>query len=154
MPPRVVRGQLKGKRVVVVQGTVQDDYATKQGLNPVRVPDYNGALNQLKTGTSQAWISPAEIGESTAKDSGGKVKLVAKRLSPEPMAFAVAKDNPDLLKALNKGLDQVIEDGTWTKLQEKYFPGREVPEAFEPGSGNLDYPPVKASPTASETPAS
>lgn len=146
--------QLKGRRVVVVQGTVQDDWATGQGLDPVRVPDYNGALNQLKTGTSQAWVAPAEIGESSAKDSGGKVKMVAKQLSPEPMAFAVAKDNPELLKALNTALDQVIEDGTWTKLQEKYFPGRPVPDAFKPGSGDLDYPPVKASPTASENPAS
>jgi polar amino acid transport system substrate-binding protein len=29
--------QLKGKRVTVVQGTVQDDYATKLGLDPVLV---------------------------------------------------------------------------------------------------------------------
>src|SRR4051794_20166791 len=29
---------LTGKRVAVVQGTVQDDYATKNQLNPVRVP--------------------------------------------------------------------------------------------------------------------
>ena len=34
--------------------------------NPVRVPDYNGALNQLKAGTADAWIAPAEIGEKSA----------------------------------------------------------------------------------------
>ncbi|MGH3391288.1 MAG: ABC transporter substrate-binding protein [Actinomadura sp.] len=134
--------ELKGKRVVVVQGTVQDDYATKQGLNPVRVPDYNSALNTLKTRTSDAWISPAEIGEKTAKDSGGKVVLVTKELSPAPTAFAVAKDNPELLAALNKGLDEVIKDGTWTKLQERYYPGRPVPAAFKPGSGGVTFPPV------------
>src|SRR3954462_6575589 len=112
--------QLQGKRVVVVQGTVQDDYATKNGLNPVRVPDYNAALNQLKTGTADAWVSPAEIGEKTAADSKGKVVLAAKELSPAPTAFAVAKGNDALRTALNKGLDQVIQDGTWTKLQEQY----------------------------------
>lgn len=141
--------ELKGKRVVVVQGTVQDDYATKQGLNPVRVPDYNSALNTLKTRTSDAWISPAEIGEKTAKDSGGKVVLVTKELSPAPTAFAVAKDNPELLAALNKGLDEVIKDGTWTKLQERYYPGRPVPAEFKPGSGGVTFPPV-----AGATPAS
>ncbi|MGA5823188.1 ABC transporter substrate-binding protein [Kitasatospora sp. NPDC094028] len=143
--------QLTGKRVVVVQGTVQDDYATKHNLNPVRVPDYNGALNQLKTGTAEAWISPAEIGEKSANDSGGKVVLVQKQLSPAPTAFAVAQDHPQLLAALNKALDEVIKDGTWTRLQEQYYPGRPVPDGFKPGSGTVDYPPVTATSAPSQT---
>ncbi|MFE9424792.1 ABC transporter substrate-binding protein [Kitasatospora sp. NPDC006697] len=144
--------QLAGKRVVVVQGTVQDDYATKNSLNPVRVPDYNSALNQLKSGTADAWISPAEIGEQSAKDSGGKVALAQKRLSPAPTAFAVAHDRAKLLDALNKGLDEVIKDGTWTRLQEQYYPGRPVPADFKPGSGSVEFPPVTgASPAASST---
>lgn len=136
--------QLKGKRVTVVQGTVQDDYATKEGLDPIRVPDYNGALNQLKAGTAQAWVSPAEIGEKTAKDSGGKVVLAAKQISSAPTAFAIAHDNPTFLVALNKALDEVIKDGTWTKLQDQYYPGRPLPTAFTPGSGRVAFPPLKA----------
>jgi polar amino acid transport system substrate-binding protein len=145
--------QLSGKRVVVVQGTVQDDYATKNGLNPVRVPDYDSALNQLRTKTSDAWIAPAEIGEKTANDSKGKVVLAAKELSPAPTAFAVAKGNTALRNALNKGLDQVIQDGTWTKLQEQYYPGRAVPASFQPGSGTVKVPPVGGA-TASSTASS
>lgn len=136
--------QLAGKRVVVVQGTVQDDYATKNNLNPVRVPDYNGALNQLKAGTAEAWISPAEIGEKSAQDSGGKVVLAQKQLSSSPTAFAVAKDRPELRAALDKALDEVIADGTWTRLQEQYYLGRPVPDGFKPGSGSVSYPPVQA----------
>jgi polar amino acid transport system substrate-binding protein len=136
--------QLKGKRVAVVQGTVQDDYATKEGLNPVRVPDYNSALNQLKSGTAQAWVAPAEIGEKTAKDSGGKVTLAATQLSSAPTAFAVAPGNTAFRAALNTALDQVIKDGTWTRLQEQYYPGRPVPKDFTPGSGKVAFPPVKA----------
>ncbi|MFD1933706.1 MULTISPECIES: ABC transporter substrate-binding protein [Nonomuraea] len=126
--------ELKGKRVVVVQGTVQDDYATQQGLDPVRVPDYNGAVNQLKAGTADAWISPAEIGETSAKESDGAIVLAAKQLSPSPTAFAVAQDKPELLAALNKALDEVIADGTWKKLQDQYYPGRPIPADFKPGS--------------------
>jgi polar amino acid transport system substrate-binding protein len=136
--------QLKGKRVTVVQGTVQDDYATKEGLNPIRVPDYNGALNQLKAGTAQAWVSPAEIGEKTAKESGGKVVLAAKQISSAPTAFAIAHDNPAFLAALNRALDEVITDGTWTRLQDQYYPDRPVPASFKPGSGSAAFPPVKA----------
>lgn len=135
---------LQGKRVVVVQGTVQDDYATKKGLNPVRVPDYNSALNQLRTKTSDAWVAPAEIGEKTANDSKGKVLLAAKELSPAPTAFAVAKGNDSLRTALNKALDQVIQDGTWSKLQAQYYPGRKIPASFKPGSGTVKVPPAPA----------
>ena len=127
--------QLKGKRVTVVQGTVQDDYATHNGLDPVRVPDYNAALNQLRTGTAEAWVSPAEIGEKSASESGGKIVAVAKKLSENGMAFAVAPGNDKLREALNKGLDEVIADGTWKKLEDQYYPGREIPAGFAPGSG-------------------
>jgi polar amino acid transport system substrate-binding protein len=136
--------QLKGKRVTVVQGTVQDDYATKLGLDPIRVPDYNGALNQLKAGTAQAWVAPAEIGEKSAKESGGRVLLVAKEISSAPTAFAIAQGNPVFLKALNSALDAVIKDGTWTKLQDQYYPGRPIPSGFKPGSGGVAFPPLKA----------
>ncbi|WP_327025596.1 ABC transporter substrate-binding protein [Micromonospora sp. NBC_01739] len=132
--------ELPGKRVVVVQGTVQDDYATTKGLDPVRVPDYNGALNQLKAGTADAWISPAEIGEKTAADSGGKIEVAAKELSPAPTAYAVAKGNDALREALNKALDEVIADGTWTRLSAQYYPGRAIPADFTPGSGNVTVP--------------
>ncbi|MCX4472254.1 ABC transporter substrate-binding protein [Micromonospora sp. NBC_01655] len=141
--------QLAGKRVVVVQGTVQDDYATGQNLNPVRVPDYNAALNQLRAGTSDAWIAPAEIGEKSAADSGGKITVAAKQLSPAPTAYAVAKGNDPLRAALDKGLDEVIADGTWSRLQGQYYPGRPVPADFTPGSGRVPAPSGSAAPSAS-----
>ncbi|MGC4892433.1 ABC transporter substrate-binding protein [Micromonospora sp. DT31] len=132
--------QLPGKRVVVVQGTVQDDFASRQNLNPVRVPDYNSAVNQLKAGTADAWIAPAEIGDKSAADSKGKIKVAAKQLSPTPTAYAVAKGNDRLREALNKGLDEVIADGTWSRLQAEYYPGRPVPADFAPGSGSVAAP--------------
>jgi polar amino acid transport system substrate-binding protein len=142
--------QLPGKRVVVVQGTVQDDYATQHNLNPVRVPNYNAALGQLKAGTADAWVSPAEIGEKMAKEQGGgTVILAAKELSDAPMAYAVAKNNDKLREAVNKALDEVIADGTWTKLVEQYYPGRAVPANFKPGSGTVKF----ATPGASTSPA-
>ncbi|MGK5741095.1 ABC transporter substrate-binding protein [Micromonospora sp. URMC 103] len=143
--------ELTGKRVVVVQGTVQDDYATGKGLNPVRVPDYNGAINQLKAGTADAWIAPAEIGETSAADSGGKITVAAKLLSPAPTAYAVAKGNDALREALDKGLDEVIADGTWSRLQAQYYPGRPIPADFKPGSGTVAVP---SAPAASASAAS
>lgn len=142
--------QLAGKRVVVVQGTVQDDYATGKNLDPVRVPNYNAALGQLKAGTADAWISPAEIGDKMAREQGGgTVVLATKELSDAPMAFAVARNNDKLREAVNKALDEVIADGTWTKLAEQYYPGRPVPPNFKPGSGTVAF----TAPKTATTPA-
>lgn len=129
--------QLAGKRVVVVQGTVQDDFATRQNLNPVRVPDYNAALNQLKSGTADAWVTPAEIGEKSAAESGGKVAAVAKQLDVGGMAYAVNQQNDALREAVNKALDEVVADGTWARLQKQYYPSRAIPADFKPGSGTV-----------------
>jgi polar amino acid transport system substrate-binding protein len=129
--------QLAGKRVVVVQGTVQDDFATREKLDPVRVPDYNAALNQLKSGTADAWVTPAEIGEKTAGESGGKVVAVAKQLDVGGQAYAVNQQNDALREAVNKALDEVIADGTWARLQKQYDPTREIPADFKPGSGSV-----------------
>jgi polar amino acid transport system substrate-binding protein len=129
--------QLAGKRVVVVQGTVQDDFATREKLDPVRVPDYNAALNQLKSGTADAWVTPAEIGEKTAGESGGKVVAVAKQLDVGGQAYAVNQQNDALRKAVNKALDEVIADGTWARLQKQYYPTRAIPADFKPGSGTV-----------------
>jgi polar amino acid transport system substrate-binding protein len=135
--------QLAGKRVVVVQGTVQDDFATREKLDPVRVPDYNAALNQLKAGTADAWITPAEIGEKTAGESAGKVAAVAKQLDVGGQAYAVNQENDALREAVNKALDEVIADGTWAKLQKQYYPSREIPADFKPGSGTVDIAAAK-----------
>ena len=133
--------QLKGKRVAVVQGTVQDDYATKEGLNPVRVPDYNSALNQLKSGTAAGLGRPRR---DRREDRQGQRRqghpASAKQLSSAPTAFAVAPGNTAFRTALDTALDQVIKDGTWTRLQEQYYPGRPVPKDFTPGSGTVAVP--------------
>ncbi|GAB7192261.1 hypothetical protein NUM3379_29700 [Kineococcus sp. NUM-3379] len=144
-------GQLAGRRVVVVQGTVQDDYATKNDLDPVRVPDYNTAANQLKAGTADAWVSPAEIGEKIAVDSGGGILFAAKEITDQPTAFAVAKGNTALLEALNGALDEVVADGTWYELEQRFYPGREIPAEFRPGSGSVavNTAAPSASPSAS-----
>jgi polar amino acid transport system substrate-binding protein len=56
----------------------------------------------------------------------------------------VKKGNDALREALNKGLDEVIADGTWTKLQAQYYPGRPIPADFTPGSGATKPPAATA----------
>jgi ABC-type amino acid transport substrate-binding protein len=52
----------------------------------------------------------------------------------EKYAFSFSQDNPDLLAAWNTALKQVMADGTYTKIFQKYFPGVPVPPEFAASS--------------------
>ena len=50
-----------GKRLGVVQGSVQDEFAGKvSGAEVVRFPDYNAGFAQLKNGALDGWVVPQD----------------------------------------------------------------------------------------------
>ena len=49
-----------------------------------------------------------------------------------PAGFVIRKGNDALRDALNKELHAAMQDGTWKKLHEKWFPGTPMPEAYLP----------------------
>ncbi|MFC4224204.1 substrate-binding periplasmic protein [Lysinibacter cavernae] len=122
-------------RVAVVQGTVQDDYVTNTlGLEPVRFADYNTAYQNLKNGQVDAWVAPSTQAEGLVKEEDG-IAIVENVINTQNfVAFAVNSDNQALTDALNSALDAVVADGTWSTLVEEWFPGREMPTDWKPGS--------------------
>ena len=69
--------QLKGKRVTVVQGTVQDDYATKLGLNPVRTRKVTSS-----TGAAEATTTARSTSSRPAPPRPGSPRLRSVRRPP------------------------------------------------------------------------
>ncbi len=142
-------------RIGVVQGTVQDDYVVNTlGLDPVKFPDYNTAYANLKTGQIDAWVAPSQQAQG-AIAPGDPASIVANTFSLENyVGWAVAKDRPALIDALNSGLDAVIADGTWARLYSDWVP-REVPPGWKPGSKAAPAPalPDFAAIAAQQTPA-
>lgn len=49
------------------------------------------------------------------------IEPVGALLYSEDIAIAVRKDDPELLDAVNKALDEIIEDGTYDEISDKYF---------------------------------
>ncbi|WP_420838100.1 ABC transporter substrate-binding protein/permease [Antrihabitans stalactiti] len=129
-----------GTRIGVVQGTVQDDYVVNTlKLDPVKFPDYNTAYANLKTGQIDAWVAPSQQAEG-AIQAGDPASIVQNTFSLNNfVGWAVAKDNPALVDALNSALDAVIADGTWAKLYADWVP-RELPEGWKPGSKATKLP--------------
>lgn len=127
-------GSLQGKRVGVVQGTLQEIYAEKnfEGADLVKFPDNNSAVAGLNNGTVDAHFLDYEA----AKDYTGRypdLKVAVNIPSFDaPAGFVIRKGNEALRDALNKGLEAAMQDGTWKALHEKWFPGTPMPDAYLP----------------------
>ncbi|PYI37132.1 amino acid ABC transporter substrate-binding protein [Arthrobacter psychrolactophilus] len=122
-------------RIAVVQGTVQDDYVTNTlKLEPVRFSDYNTAYANLKNGQVDAWVAPSQQATGQVKDGDGTVIAESVVNTQNFTAYAVNSENKALIDALNSALDAVITDGTWAKLTKEWYPTRETPADWTPGS--------------------
>ncbi|MCU1519412.1 MAG: amino acid transporter [Pseudarthrobacter sp.] len=122
-------------RIGVVQGTVQDDYVTNTlKLEPVRFPDYATVYANVRNGQIDAWVAPSQQATGQVKEGDGTVIAESVVNTQNFTAYAVNKDNTALIDALNSGLDAVIADGTRSKLTKDWYPDRETPTDWKPGS--------------------
>jgi polar amino acid transport system substrate-binding protein len=131
----------KDTRIAVVQGTVQDDYVTNTlKIEPVRFSDYNTAYANLKNGQVDAWVAPSQQATGQVKDGDGTVIAETTINTQNFTAYAVNSKNQPLIDALNSGLDAVVADGTWSKLVKQWYPDRETPKTWKPGSKAVTLP--------------
>nr|WP_246711955.1 ABC transporter substrate-binding protein [Phyllobacterium myrsinacearum] len=125
---------LKGKRLGVVQGTLQEIYAAKNfaGTDLVRFPDNNSAVSGLNNGTIDAHFLDYEA----AKQYGERypeLKIAVNIPSFDaPAGFVIRKGNDAFRTALDTALHAAMQDGTWKTLYEKWFPGSPMPDAYLP----------------------
>lgn len=135
-----------GLRIGVVSGSVQEDYVKNTlNLEPVAFPDYNTVFASLKSGQVDAWVAPSQQATGQVKEGDG-TKIAEKKLNTQNFtAYAVAKDNPALLEALNSALDAIVADGTWSKQTSQWYTDRktaaeQTPEGWKPGSKAVTVP--------------
>ncbi|WP_307613363.1 ABC transporter substrate-binding protein [Pseudarthrobacter sp. W1I19] len=138
---------LSGKRLGVVQGTLQEAYAVKNfpTASLVRFPDNNSAIAAVNSGSADAHFLDYEAAKDYIEQHG----LVSVADIPSfdaPAGFAIAKDKTALKEALNKGLAEAMEDGTWKTLYQKWFPGSPMPEQYLPKAEQT----ATAAPTAAK----
>jgi len=126
---------LDGKRLGIVQGTIQDSYAQENftGAELVRFPDNNSAVAALTAGTVDAHFLDFPVAEEYAEASGGSQSVAINVAVPEfPVGFPVKKGNTALKDAVDDALADIVADGTWLEIDQRYFPDQPVPEQFQP----------------------
>ena len=132
---------LAGKRLGVVQGTLQEAYAVKNFTDTelVRFPDNNSAISAVTSGSIDAHFLDYEAAKEYAAQYG-LVNAIDIPSFDAPAGFAVAKDHAAFVEALNGALHDAMEDGTWKELYEKWFPGSPMPDQYLPSAEQTETP--------------
>ena len=125
---------LAGKRLGVVQGTLQEQYAMKNfpDTELVRFPDNNSGVSALNSGTIDAHFADYEAAKEYAAKYDDLELAINIPSFDAPAGFALKPGNDALREALNEGLHEAMEDGTWRDLYQKWFPGSPLPEQYLP----------------------
>ncbi len=125
---------MEGKRLGVVQGTLQEIYAQKNFTQTdlVKFPDNNSAISALNNGSVDAHFLDYEAAKQYS-ERYPDLKITSNIPSFDaPAGFVIRKGNDALREALNKNLHAAMQDGTWKTLYEKWFPGSPMPDEYLP----------------------
>ena len=126
---------LDGTRLGIVQGTIQDSYAQENftGAELVRFPDNNSAVAALGSGTIDAHFLDFPVAEEYAAASGGSQEIAINVAVPEfPVGFPIAKGSTELKAAVDDAVADIVADGTWLEIDQRFFPDQPVPDQFRP----------------------
>ncbi len=117
-----------GARVAVQRATTGAFYAEENLTNVelVQFPQAPPMYQALQAGQVVAVFNDLPV-SLEAIEGRDQLQVVEQVETGEEYAFAVAKDNPALLQAMNEALTEIFEDGTYAEIFKKYFPDQELP---------------------------
>ena len=115
--------ELKGKTVVVQLGTTGEEAAAKiSGIKEIKKYDkITEAFHDLSIGRTQAMVADMQVGEYYMAKEPGQYKVLAKKLTSEPLGIGFKKGDVTLEAAVQKALDELLKDGTLSKLSTTWF---------------------------------
>jgi arginine/ornithine transport system substrate-binding protein len=128
---KISKEGLKGKTVAVQRATVYDTFLRDKYAGIVKIKQYatqdEANLDLVSGRVDLGFAEPIALTEGFLKtDKGKDFELIGPMFS-DPKAFgdgvciAVRKGDNDLRELLNKGIKIVRENGTYKKINDKYF---------------------------------
>lgn len=121
---------LGGKTVCSVTGSTSEKTIREKAPQAqiVLFATYSECVQQVDTGRAEAVTTDDIILLGFVKDSPDRYKVVGGQFTIEPYAGGVAKNSPELLKAINDAVKKVKSGGEWKKIYERNLPGVTVPK--------------------------
>jgi lysine/arginine/ornithine transport system substrate-binding protein len=118
---------LKGKTVGVEQGTIQETYAKEnwapKGVNVVPYQNQDQVYADLISGRLDAALQDevqADLGFLKTSRGAG-FDFAGKEIPTGAAAIGLRKDDTDLKAKIDKAIADMIKDGTYKKIESKYF---------------------------------
>lgn len=114
---------LAGKAVGAVVGSNYEKWLRdNEPKADVRTYDDDASRNQdLLIGRIDAVINDRLVAAARVKQYQGKLAVAGEPFAKQDQGIALRKDNPELLAALNKAIDDLRADGELAKISEKWF---------------------------------
>lgn len=123
---------LKGKRIGVEQGTIQEAYAKAHwapfGVEVVPYKDQNQVLSDLQAGRIDASLQDAvQADQGFLQKPEGKgfafagPEVVDPKTLGSGAAIGLRKEDTALKAAIDKAIAAMLKDGTYKKIEKKYF---------------------------------
>ena len=118
---------LKGKSVGVEQGTIQETYAKEnwapKGVNVVPYQNQDQVYADLISGRLDAALQDevqADLGFLKTPRGAG-FQFAGKEIPTGAAAIGLRKEDADLKGKIDKAIADMIKDGTYKKIEAKYF---------------------------------
>lgn len=114
---------LNGKKVGVQIGTTGDFALEEYSVDIKRYDDIGLAIEDMLNGNLDAAVCDSMIASDfvLANDNyKGQLKVAGEPFTTEDIAIGVKKGNSELLELVNKGLQMMIEDGSFDALKAKW----------------------------------
>ena len=118
---------LKGKSVGVEQGTIQETYAKEnwapKGVNVVPYQNQDQVYADLISGRLDAALQDevqADLGFLKTPRGAG-FQFAGKEIPTGAAAIGLRKEDADLKAKIDKTIADMIKDGTYKKIESKYF---------------------------------
>lgn len=114
--------ELKGKTVVVVEGFTADALMTEQeGVNLIRLPIQTDAFLAIKTGRADAFVTAYTTASAFLETQQDKEYTFTPIPNTEDnCCLVLPKNRTELLAQIQKTLDEMMADGTVTKIKAKW----------------------------------
>ncbi len=115
---------INNKQIIVVKGDIMHDYLVSNQITKYIVPvkDYQTALRLLSAGEYDCALIPKLLGQFAINEFNlTNLKPVGSTIQHKEMAFAIKKDNPELLAKINDGLQIVKATGEYDQINKKWF---------------------------------
>ncbi|MGU7782287.1 ABC transporter substrate-binding protein [Burkholderia sp. PU8-34] len=114
---------LKGKSVGVQQGTIQETYAKEKwaprGVNVVSYQNQDQVYRDLESGHLDATLQDALGFLKTPRDAS--LAFAGPAHQTGDAAIGLRKEDGDLKARIDKSIADMIKDGTYRKIESKYF---------------------------------